>query len=54
VRAYEKKISDCKRLGRSVGDTQKIDRNKLPEPTVSFDGEELVDQTEEANYDDQF
>ena len=54
VRAYEKQISEYKRLGRGVGDTQKVDRNKLPEPTVSFDGEELVDQTEEANYDDQF
>ncbi len=54
VSAYEKQIAEYKRLESGVGDTQKIDRNKLPEPKVSYDGEELVDQTEEAGYTDQF
>lgn len=55
VRAYEKHIAEYKRLDRSVGDTQKIDRNTLPPASnSSYDSDELVDQTEEAGYADQF
>jgi len=52
VRAYEKHIAEFKRLGRN-GDTRKAKTIKEQAP-VSYDQEELVDQTEEASYDDQF
>ena len=52
VRAYEKCIAEFKRLDRG-GDSQKVKAIKEQVP-VSYDEEELVDQTEEASYDDQF
>jgi len=52
VRSYEKHISEFKRLGRG-GDSQKANAIKEQAP-VAYDQEELVDQTEEASYDDQF
>ena len=52
VRSYEKHIAEFKRLERG-GDSQKVQAIKEPVP-VSYDQEELVDQTEEASYDDQF
>ena len=52
VRSYEKHIAEFKRLGRG-GDSQRVKAIKEQAP-VSYDEEELVDQTEEASYDDQF
>jgi len=53
VRAYEKNISEYKRLERK-GDSQKVRPvlDHIPQETVN--AEELVDQTEEAGYADQF
>ena len=51
VRSYEKHIAEFKRLERK-SETPKV--TKLPQPPVKFDDEELVDQTEEAGYADQF
>jgi len=54
VRSYEKHISEYKRLERH-GDAPKSRKaNDDNVPVASFDQEELVDQTEEAGYDDQF
>ena len=53
VRCYEKHIAEYKRLERR-GDRPKS-KKKVPElPVASNDSEELVDQTEEATYADQF
>ncbi len=53
VRAYEKNIAEYKRLERK-GDSQKV--RPVPDhiPQETYDAEELVDQTEEAGYGDQF
>lgn len=52
VRAYEKYIAKAERLDR---DTRRQNVKKIEEKkTSSYDGEELVDQTEEASYTDQF
>lgn len=53
VRAYEKNIAEYKRL-ETKGDCQKI--RPVPDhiPQETYDAEELVDQTEEAGYTDQF
>lgn len=53
VRAYEKNIAEYKRL-ETKGDCQKI--RPVPDhiPQETYDAEELVDQTEEAGYADQF
>lgn len=58
VRAYEKQVSEYKRMERHGGDYKKP-RNPVQDvkPAAnadSYDGEELVDQTEEASYADQF
>jgi predicted component of type VI protein secretion system len=53
VRCYEKHIAEYKRLERR-GDRPKPTK-KVPDlPVASNDSEELVDQTEEASYADQF
>ncbi len=52
VRSYEKHIAEYKRLERH-GDSPKS-RPAANAPIVTFDEEELVDQTEEAGYADQF
>ena len=52
VRSYEKHIAEFKRLDRG-GDGQKVQAIKEHVP-AAYDQEELVDQTEEATYDDQF
>ncbi len=52
VRSYEKQIAEFKRLGRG-GDNQKANAIKEQAP-IAYDQEELVHQTEEATYDDQF
>jgi predicted component of type VI protein secretion system len=53
VRSYEKHIAEFKRLDRK-GDSQKV--RPVPEhiPQDAYDVEELIDQTEEAGYADQF
>lgn len=56
VRSYEKHIAEYKRLERR-GDAPPKKRAANDEdaaPVSSYDGEELVDQTEEAGYADQF
>ena len=54
VRCYEKHIAEYKRLERR-GDQPKSKKKKVPElPVASNDSEELIDQTEEATYADQF
>jgi predicted component of type VI protein secretion system len=53
VRSYEKNIADFKRLERH-GDVKPKQRDGQDEPQVTFDQEELIDQTEEASYADQF
>jgi predicted component of type VI protein secretion system len=54
VRCYEKHIAEYKRLERR-GDRPKDKKKKVPDlPVASNDGDELVDQTEEATYADQF
>ncbi len=50
VRAYERQLAEFKRVDRK-GDSQKASKMQ---DTVKFDKEELVDQTEEASYADQF
>lgn len=52
VRCYEKQIADYKRTER-LGDTQKYDA-KAKEPAPVPANDELMDQTEEAFYADQF
>lgn len=52
VRAYEKRISDYKRLERH-GDVAKP-KPVEGAPAVKYDADELVDQTAEAGYADQF
>jgi predicted component of type VI protein secretion system len=52
VRCYEKQIAEFKRLERK-GDSLKV-RKIGDAPPVKFDTDELVDQTEEATYADQF
>ena len=51
VRSYEKQIAEFKRLERK-SEQPKV--SKLGTPVVKYDEEELVDQTEEAGYADQF
>lgn len=51
VRCYEKQLAEFKRLERKV-DGPKV--SPLVDQTARYDKEELVDQTEEANYADQF
>ncbi len=53
VRCYEKQIAEYKRLGRKGG-LQKKSRRADDMPPAHYDQEELVDQTEEASYADQF
>lgn len=53
VRAYEKNLAEYKRLERK-GDSQKVRPVVDHIPQESYDVEELVDQTEEAGYADQF
>lgn len=53
VRAYEKNIAEYKRLERK-GDSQKVRPVLDHIPQETYDAEELVDQTEEAGYGDQF
>jgi predicted component of type VI protein secretion system len=53
VRSYEKHIAEYKRLERK-GDSQKVRPVLDHVPQESHDVEELVDQTEEAGYGDQF
>jgi len=52
VRSYEKHVVEFKRLD-NAGNTQKKQTVKQPAPILR-DEEELVDQTEEASYNDQF
>ncbi|MFT5500576.1 MAG: putative component of type VI protein secretion system [Woeseiaceae bacterium] len=52
VRSYEKHIAEYKRLERHGDAPKKRPVEQVPE--ASFDGEELVDQTAEAGYADQF
>jgi type VI secretion system FHA domain protein len=52
VRSYEKQLAEFKRLERN-GD--RPNTGKMSEaPPVKYDAEELIDQTEEATYADQF
>lgn len=51
VRSYEKHIAEFKRLDRN-SEQPKVTR--LPDVPVKFDEDELIDQTEEATYADQF
>ncbi len=53
VRSYEKHIAEYKRL-EGKGDSQKVRPVLDHVPQESYDAEELVDQTEEAGYGDQF
>ena len=53
VRSYEKHIAEYNRLERK-GDSQKVSPVLDHIPQESYDVEELVDQTEEAGYGDQF
>ena len=53
VRSYEKHIAEYKRL-ETKGDSQKVTPVLDHIPQESYDVEELVDQTEEAGYGDQF
>ncbi|RLA31826.1 MAG: type VI secretion system-associated FHA domain protein TagH [Gammaproteobacteria bacterium] len=53
VRSYEKHIAEYNRLERK-GDSQKVRPVLDHIPQESYDVEELVDQTEEAGYGDQF
>jgi predicted component of type VI protein secretion system len=51
VRAYEKHLTDAERQDRRGENKKKPALEKEP---VAYDQEELVDQTEEASYEDQF
>ncbi len=51
VRAYEKHISEAERLQRQ---TRRQKRPVIKKVQTSYDEEELVDQTEEASYQDNF
>lgn len=51
VRAYEKHIAEAERLQKQAKPKKKPVIEKV---TTSYDKEELVDQTEEASYEDQF
>ena len=53
VRCYEKHIAEYKRLERK-GDRPQAKKKLAEIPVASNDSEELVDQTEEATYADQF
>jgi type VI secretion system protein ImpI len=53
VRSYEKNLAEYKRL-ESRGDSQKVRPVVDNIPHETYDAEELVDQTEEAGYGDQF
>jgi predicted component of type VI protein secretion system len=53
VRSYEKHLAEYKRLERK-GDSQKVRPVNDHVPQETYDAEELVDQTEEAGYGDQF
>ena len=53
VRCYEKQLAEYKRLDRSA-DSAKKNSGDGALPAASNDGEELVNQTEEATYADQF
>ncbi len=53
VRSYEKHLAEYKRL-ETRGDSQKVRPVVDHIPQESYDVEELVDQTEEAGYADQF
>lgn len=53
VRCYEKQLAEYKRLGRN-GEMSKKKPLVDQVADASYDGEELVDQTEEASYADQF
>ena len=53
VRCYEKHIAEYKRLERK-GDRPMTKKKVADIPVASNDGDELVDQTEEASYADQF
>ena len=53
VRSYEKHLAEYKRLERK-GDSQKVRPVSDHVPQETYDVEELVDQTEEAGYGDQF
>jgi hypothetical protein len=52
VRSYEKFLVEFKRLDNAAN-TRKAKKIKQPVPVLR-DQEELVDQTEEATYTDQF
>jgi hypothetical protein len=54
VRCYEKHIAEYKRLERKRTESPNSKKRPTDEAPTSFDGEELVDQTEEASYADQF
>jgi predicted component of type VI protein secretion system len=51
VRAYEKHIAEAERLQKQAKPKKKPVIEKVP---TSFDGEELVDQTEDGSYEDNF
>ena len=53
VRSYEKHLAEYNRLERK-GDSQKVKPVSDHVPQETYDVEELVDQTEEAGYGDQF
>jgi len=52
VRCYEKQIAEYKRLERKTEPSGK--KSKGNAPAAKYDPDELVDQTEEASYADQF
>lgn len=55
VRCYEKQLAEYKRLDRNDGSSRNSKTPPVDQvPTPGYDGEELVDQTEEASYADQF
>ncbi len=51
VRAYEKQIAEAERLQRQAKPKKKPVIEKV---TARYDKEELVDQTAEASYEDNF
>ncbi len=53
VRCYEKHVAEYKRLERS-GDPAKEKGRKIEQAPAGYDNEELIDQTEEASYADQY
>ena len=53
VRCYEKQLADFKRLERR-GDSQKVKKPLSELPPLPANDDELVDQTQEATYADQF